>query len=375
MLPEQAAEEDTTESILDSVTAAYESLDEDDPAPDPEPSPDDDPTHDPDDDPDNPKPDEDPDPKPDEDPDPDPKPDEDPDPDPDPEVVSEAPEHWAADDKAMFDAQSPEAKAWLLKRHNEMESHFTKQTQENADLVRDYEPVRAIMSPFKNSMTQMGLSESDVIRRWAAAENSLNTNPVSAIKQLAAVYKVDLSQLNGSQPSGADPYFEGQEQTDNPEVTALRTELDGIKTSMQTDALIRANQQIVDFKTTKDGDGNLKYPFFDELAGDITQLAEAAQNAGQQINLSEIYERAVWANPTTREKLQTSQREAEADANKAKAAEQTRLKKEKAAKAKAASKSVRPSTEVGAAGGGAENKNSTLRQDVEAAYEKAEDKI
>lgn len=286
-----------------------------------------------------------------------------------------APEHWSDDDKTMFAAQTPQAQEYLLRRHSEMEADYTRKTQENAEIINEYEPVKAIMTPFKQSMAAMGLTEADVIRRWAAAESSLNSNPVAAIKQLAQVYKVDLTQLNGSQPEGADPYFNGNEQTEDPRVTELSQTVQSMASTMQNEALTRANQQIDAFKNTKTDDGVPRYPHFDELKPAITQLAQMKRQVGEAIDLVELYETAVWANPTTRQKLLDSQHTAESEAAKAKEAERLRLQKEKAAKAKAAASSVRSSTDVGAAPGGVDNKNSTLRQDVEAAYERASDTI
>lgn len=373
-MPAEAAEEQN-ETILDAVTAAYESLEnEDDPAPDPDPSPDTDPepAADTDTDPVEPVPGDEPEPEVTTDDEPVPVEDADPEPAP---IENAAPEHWAAEDREMYAKQTPEAQAWLTKRHAEMESHFTQQTQENSNIIKEYEPVRAIMSPFRTAMANIGLSESDVIRRWAAAENSLNTNPIGAIKQLAATYGVNLSQLNESQPKGADPYFDGNEQQDNPKVTALQNDVTALTNTIQNDRLSQANQQIDAFKSTMDDAGNAKYPYFDELVADITQLAAVARQSGQQVSLNDLYEKAVWANTTTRDKLLTSQRNAEAETTKARVAQQTRLKKEKAERAKVASKSIRPSTEVAASGGGANNKNSTLRQDIEAAYDKASGNI
>jgi len=44
----------------------------------------------------------------------------------------EAPEHWSSDDRETFNAQPQDAKAFMMKPHNEMESGFTKKSQELA---------------------------------------------------------------------------------------------------------------------------------------------------------------------------------------------------------------------------------------------------
>jgi hypothetical protein len=287
--------------------------------------------------------------------------------------TTEAPEHWTDDDKTMFAAQTPEAREFIRRRHDEMEADYTRKTQENSGLAKEYEPVDAIMAPFSQHMAQIGISKAEVIRRWAATENNLNIDPVGAIKQLATFYKVDLSQLSASQPEGADAYFNGgDEHQDDPRVTKLETTVNTLQSSIANDALSRANQQIEGFKTAKNDKGDLIRPHFDELIADITQMVAIKRQAGQAIDLESIYDQAVWANPTTRAKLQTSQQTADETDRKKKELADAAKKKEKADKAKVASKSVKSSKEVGATGGGADNKNSTVGQDVRAAYETLE---
>ena len=65
------------------------------------------------------------------------------------EVTLEAPEHWAADDRELFGGQSEEVKGYLLKRHNEMESGFTKKSQELAEQRKTVDNLSQFMSKWE----------------------------------------------------------------------------------------------------------------------------------------------------------------------------------------------------------------------------------
>jgi len=286
------------------------------------------------------------------------------------------PDHWAEKDKEMFSKQSPEAQEFLLRRHKEMEGHLTQKSQETAEFTKTYEPVAQVMAPFKAAMQQANLTEGQVIQRWAAAENMLNTRPENAIKQLAQTYKVDLVALAGSQSQGSDSY-----QTDNgsnengqtnPVIEQLQQQVSTLSQSVMTQAQQEAVNKIEAFAKEADDQGNLKRPFFEELEGDIAQIAAVARTQGKPIDLQTFYEQAVWSNPSTREKQLSSQRQAEDAKKKDQDRQRAENKRKKANKAKRASSTVKPSTDVNSSGGGDGNKNASLGQDVAAAFEKLE---
>ena len=260
-----------------------------------------------------------------------------------------------------------------MRRHKEMEGHFTKQTQENAEAIRSYEPISQVMAPFKQAMAQANLTESQVIQRWAAAENILNTNPQQGIKQLAQMYKVDLVALAGSQDDGSDPYDTTKTASNQPsqEFVQLQNEVSTMRQSFTTQAQQEAVNKIEAFANEADDQGNLKRPHFKELEGDIAQIAAVARAQGKPIDLQSFYEQAAWSNPSTREKLQSSQRSAEETQKKAQEKKRADEKRKKASKAKKAASTVKSSTDVNAGGGGADNKNASLGADVAAAYDKA----
>lgn len=267
------------------------------------------------------------------------------------EEAIEPPQHWSEADKETFRNVPKEAQEFLLNRHKAMEADYTRKTQELADVRKSYEAIDQVMAPFQGQMQELGISQPEVIQRWAAAENYLNTNPAEAIQWLAQSYGVDLG--NMPEQSQADPA-----------VQKLQQELHELRQSVtqreQTEAQQRTSSmldQIRTFADEKDEAGNAAHPYFEDVMDDMLTLARAEAVAGRTPVLNDLYEKAVWANPTVRDQMLSAQRKA---AEK-KAADEARAK---AAAAKKASKSVSGSP----SGKSAPSSDLGLRETLEQAY-------
>jgi len=249
------------------------------------------------------------------------------------EALVEPPEHWAAADKETFSTAPPELQGWLLDRHKQMEGDYTRKTQEVADLRRDYEPVQQMLAPYQANLQQMGVSPSQYIERLANADLMLSQNPIEGLKQVAQMYGIDLANLQGAAPDG-DPGAV------DPALSTLRQELGDLRQNIlrrdQADAQSRQNtilDELQSFSEATDDSGQKAHPHFDEVMNDMVLLAQAERSQGKTPVIKELYERAVWANTSTREQMQTAQQNA--------AKEQTQKEaRAKAAKAKKAGKSV-----------------------------------
>lgn len=273
---------------------------------------------------------------------------------------------WSASDKAMFRLQSPEAQDFLLRRAQALEGEFTKKTQAIADLKREYEPVQQIFSPYGEVLKQKGLTPASVIQRWANVETDLASgDPQRQLRIVAGIiqgYGINPSHVAqalgikaGAQPQqGAQPDPQAQ-QAEDPAAQLLAQLEERIAQSFapklakidqfeqlqqQTQAaaqqreLDRVDNEINSFKSETDAQGNLAHPYFEEVEQDMTALAQAYKAMGQPIPpLAELYDRAVNANPSTRQALLATHRAAQ----EAKAAEEARAK---AASARRAASSV-----------------------------------
>lgn len=268
--------------------------------------------------------------------------------------VIEPPQHWSEQDKALFKGAPPDVQRWMLDRHKSMEADHTRKTQEIADFKREYGAVREILTPFQEQMQSLNLSSSDVIQRWAQAEQYLQTSPAEAIAWLAENYGVDLSQLGQQSAKPGDPRYTALEQ----KLAALESNLTQRQQAEQKQKQQTILSQIQEFAGEKDGD-QLKHPHFEAVMQDMVSLANAERSAGRAPDLAKLYETAIWANPTVREQLLADQR---------KASEQQALE---AAKKKAAAARKAGSSITGAPSGGSAPASRTLREELEANFSAA----
>lgn len=268
--------------------------------------------------------------------------------------VLEPPSNWSEQDKATFKTAPPEVQEWALRRHNEMESAFTKKTQEIADFRRGYEPVDQLFAPHMEELRAQNTTPAEVIQRWYQAEQFLTQDPVGGLQWLAQTFGVDLGQIGQQPEAGAV----------DPQVQSLKQELSELKNAWtqreQTEARTRQqaiSTEIQTFAAEADGSGQPAHPHFDAVVQDMVHLAQAERAAGRTPVLKELYDKAVWANPSTREKVLASQRQAEAK----KQADEARAK---AAAARKAGSSV---TGAPTTGGGSAT-DLSLREQLEASF-------
>jgi hypothetical protein len=312
--------------------------------------------------------------------------------------VKEAPVHWSQADKDKFKAQPPEAQAFILDRVKAMEGDYTRKTQEIAGFKKEYGPVDEMFAPHRDAMRQKGFTPKSLIEAWANVEKQLASGPdqaVQVVRGLVQGYGIPTEKIAAalgitSQPAPARAAQEptavenGQAVQLPPEIAnelkTLREQVGQFGQKFQTieqrDRAFQMSQQqaeeaavqkhVDDFRSSKDEKGSLLYPHFDDVEGLMTSLANAALASKQPVPpLKELYETAVYANPATREKVLTAQRQ------------QEEAKRVGEAKAKAASARRAGSSVQGAPGSGQappSGKSGTelsLREALEAAADEA----
>lgn len=311
----------------------------------------------------------------------------------------DAPAHWSQADKDKFKALAPDAKSFVLDRFKAMEGDYTRKTQAVAHLQKEYGPVNDMFAPHADAMRQKGFTPRSLIEAWANVEMKLAggaDSAVDVIKGLVGGYNIPREKIAAALglAAGAAPApkaADGQQPTatENGQVVALPPEVAAelkalreqvgtfgqkFQTIEQREQQIRRAQelqqeeavsnQVNEFKSAVDDKGSPLHPHFDDVESHMTALAQAALASKQPVpSLQQLYETAVWANPSTREKVLTAQRQQE---------EATRVE---AARAKAASARRAGSSVTGAPGSGQapQGKSSelSLREQLEAAAEDA----
>lgn len=246
------------------------------------------------------------------------------------------PDHWDPQFRDDFDKMDPWAQKFLLDRHKAMESDYTRKTQEHSEFLRSYQPVDEMMRAFAPAMQQQGISQAELIRRWAAAESALNANPAHAIKQLMTHYGVNQDALYDQLG-----YDTG---TQDPQVQALQQQVANLTTSITAGQRNASRAQIDQFAAETTEAGTPAHPYFDDVVNDMVMLAGVAKSQGKAVDLGGLYDQACWMNTSVRQKMVEASQSANSEANQ-KAAEAAAKKatdeaRQKAEKAKRAAKSV-----------------------------------
>lgn len=306
----------------------------------------------------------------------------------------EPPSNWPVADKERFKEWPETAQKQFLDRYKAMEADYTKKTMANADFTKEYGAIDEMFTPYKGQLRQAGFSPATAVRAWMAAEQAL-MNPQTrdeALKTIAGNYGIDLAKLAGVQaaspvPQAVDPANMTEEQQLeamlNPflkkatapyeqQIAELKTKLsqfDQFQTNSRQAEFGRIQSNIMTeiqtFATAKDAAGNLAHPYFADVEANMaTTLAGYHAMKMPAPPLQELYDMAVYANPSTRERLSAQQK----TAAEAQRASEVRAK---AAKATRAGSSVTGSPTSGQAFAHANGADQEvpLRDSLVAAYE------
>ena len=291
---------------------------------------------------------------------------------------------WKPADQATFKALPPDAQSFVMRRYTEMNADYTKKLQGISRLKTEYEPIDTMLAPHREVMKAKGFTPASLVEAWANVERKLVSGEQGALEVITGLvngYNVPrdriaqaLGLVAAQQQEGAQP----QPQI-HPELARKLAELDQLKqtvngfTAQQQQAQERqraafiqdAESKAEKFRSATDSKGNLLHPHVDDVENDMLALATAAQQAKQPVpEIEELYERAVWANPSTRKMLRTAELQAE---------EQKRRDQEKAksAAARNAASSVTGAPGAGQAPSNRGGNEKSLREQLEEAASEA----
>lgn len=259
---------------------------------------------------------------------------EEPEPGPEPEPI-DAPHSWSKEAKELFSKLPREAQDYIATREKERDRGISQKMEEIAQQRKRYERLEGILAPHREQWALKGQDQESVIQRLVAAQNALDRDPVSGIAHIAQSYGLtipQLAQVIQEQQAGSDP-----------QVLELRRELNNLRSYMdqkeqanQQQTMHSLEQEVLDF-SREEKDGQLLRPYIEDVSQEMMPLVAILREnnrtwSNQQV-LQEAYDRAVYANPSTRQKL--------LDAQQAQAkAQRLKEQKEKAAQAKKAGASI-----------------------------------
>lgn len=241
--------------------------------------------------------------------------------DPEEEAALEAPARWSPENREVFSKLPREAQRLVLERHNEMESDYTRKTTELAEQRKPLEEFEKLFEPHKQRLALAGLTPLTAARQLLAAQNMLETNPVEGLKSLAQSLRVDLAALvPAAKPD--DEYKDPAIREMEHKIQTLEARLQNRDQEVQRQNAEAVHKTIKDFADSKNADGTLKYPHFDQLKTLMGPMVAEGKT------MEQAYELATYTLPETRERIASEAAKA-AQAEALKKAEEDRKQKAK----------------------------------------------
>lgn len=225
------------------------------------------------------------------------------------------PPSWSKEDAPHWEALSPEQKAVVRKREGDFQKGIEKYTAKS----KSYDEIAQVLAPVRPLLQQHGIqNDAQAVSRlveWESAFRNPQTR-TQAFQNLARTYGFDL-------PS-AQPSPQGEVRQDIPE--QLRPVLDEFGQMKQSfTEMLYGQQQAEQRRIASELETFAKdKPHFEAVRVSMGQL----MSAGLAKDISDAYDKAVWANPELREQIlreQDEKKQAEFAKKQADAAKAARL--------------------------------------------------
>jgi hypothetical protein len=198
-------------------------------------------------------------------------------------VVRAAPKTWPKEMHEHWPKVDPKVQEYIEKREQQM---FEGIDQYKGDAGYGKQ-IRDITAPYKALLSSQGVDEVKAVQYFMNAHYKLSTLPpaekAAYFANLGKAFGVDLGAINVEQP-----------QVD-PQVKALQDQVQEIRTSLTAREQAASNEARTRVDTEVEAFANAN-PYFDEVADDIVAMIRAGYE------LDDAYDKAVWANPVTRQK-------------------------------------------------------------------------
>jgi hypothetical protein len=247
------------------------------------------------------------------------------------------PSTWGKDAKVEWSTLPRSAQAEIERREKDRDRALHQERSRIQNVMRRYEALDRVIGPRQQAFAAQGLDEARAVAQLFALSDSANADPAGFVQWFAKQRGLDLASLVAGNQSQAP---------EDPRYQALTSELSSVKKAMMELGRTHQNtvqsreqaeqsamvQTIERFAQETDEKGAPKRPYFDRLEpyimAQLSVLREEMPAASPTEKLEAAYERAVYANPETRQAVTAqaeARRRAEEQAKAAKAAEAARV--------------------------------------------------
>lgn len=172
--------------------------------------------------------------------------------------------------------------------------------------VQQYEQLDSIIAPRQQAWAMSGYTPVQAINQLVALGEFATADPQKFIKYFAEQSNIDLEDVlfGTDTDTPEDPTAAALRR----EIEELRGTVNGFTTQQQQTAHQNTVDTVIAMASEKDAQGNLVRPYFETLGNEILPYIqlEMQQNPNRSQNdiINAAYDRACWATPTVRTKMQ-----------------------------------------------------------------------
>lgn len=256
-----------------------------------------------------------------------------------PPVAPQAPSA-PPEEAAFLSSLAPEVRPQVEALLQARETAYSQHVQQLNDRLNGYEPIGQVIGNRVQAWAANGWHPAQAIDQLLQLSDFAGRDPAQFVQWFAGQHGLDLATLEDANTYEPDPY-----------VTRLEQRLAQIESGLSQRQQQEIHQQqqhtyneVQQFAREVDASGAPVRPFFAEVATDLMQMIpsirDANPNKPNAAILQEAYDRAVWANPSTRSRLLEQQ-----------AAQKTAEQVQRVAKARNAGSSIAGAPVNGVTGG------------------------
>ena len=204
----------------------------------------------------------------------------------------EAPDGWSAEMKEAFAALPENVRDYVTARDKAAHAKLSEQGRTIATL----KPVGDTIDQYRHTFEARGLDAHTAVSAMFEVQDRLDRDPVTAIRQIAQIYGVDLTQYGG-QPQEA-PQGDASTAAVHQHIASLEQQLDAIRNETAQDRNSRQAREVQDSETrvAEWAKGKPHYEVVRQAMARLIQSGEAA-------DLDAAYDKATWMNPENRAEL------------------------------------------------------------------------
>jgi hypothetical protein len=186
---------------------------------------------------------------------------------PPPAGPAEPPQHWSEADRSMFGTLTDEAKAFLLRRHREMEGDYTRKTQEHASAVKVGQAALSTIDPeIRTQLTAVGVNDEQFVKNLIGYHKQSMTHPEDFVRQIVSNLKLDPAKVfppanaeggGTPAPKPSDPVAQRLEAIEGHLTRDIQTR--------QQQVFEQARTELQTFAEAKGADGQPLRPHYDKV--------------------------------------------------------------------------------------------------------------